>query len=491
KKITSKIIYKEIIHYCIKEEREEGKWKYQLALVCKLWFSVIKKLVNHFVVNDFKSLEYLEKRLIIIHEQQEGQKRLDRFNHYFTSNNMIYTHRNNNYFSILNGITKLIFKDLDNNLIIYSNNNNSNNNNNDSYYKIISSIRELIKNISSIKQIKFLLSDTFFVELQPSSFYLESLKIKSSNKITFPLESVAETLLKSINLKTVSLNSFCYCSNPMVFLGALIKSKVQNFNLKIDSHGNLSIDHLLEKNFSSFKISGAKLYLERFNMVINQPSIEYIDSPLHFMENEPMENIITFCDNLKNNKTIRKLSISGDIGLPLSSTISRLFSNVFSFNQTITSLSISKLKIISEGFFQSLIKHPTLTQLELTDGCIDESLLISLSNLLCEPSKTKIEYLSIRNNNISDINSSIYMIFLKSTTLKGIDLSNNNFTVHQTGKMFEALSNNDYIYKLDFSNSCNFSTNHLVKSLNNYINNSKKLLAINLYNCYLINQKNN
>ncbi|KAK5580954.1 hypothetical protein RB653_000981 [Dictyostelium firmibasis] len=538
KLITSKIIYKEIINFCF---NEKGKWKYQLALVNKQWFGLMKKTISSFLVEDFNSLLYLEKRLQIIYKAQEGQRRLDYHNKYYHSSNLIYDSNGNgnNYYSLLNVIKEIKFSDLDQDINFNAEINNQQqaqqlqltdeqlSEQKQQYQIILESIRELISKIISIKKLKFTRSDKFYLDFKPYSSYLSSFYIKSSNKITFPLNSIGYTISKSPNLKTLSLASFCYCSNPMEFFTAISKSNIVNFYLNIQSNGNLLIDRLLELNFCSIKVSGAKLFLTRFNQLVTTPGIEYIDSPIHIMDNEPTQNIQAFCNNIQNNKSILQLSISGGLSnhnnnnnnnnnnndnnnntdnienggneMPQISQphlmMSNLFSTVFYYNNTIQSLCISKLPILSSEFFNSLKSNSTIVHLELTDGSLNLDLLNNLSNLLTsnendlgETNKSNIKFLSIRNNGLSDINSSLSIMFLNNKTLRGIDLSNNEFTIHQTAKIFESISNNqffrEHLYKVNFSNSCKFQTKESIKPINDYINNSKSLIAINLYNCY-------
>ncbi|KAN0015116.1 hypothetical protein ACTFIU_001439 [Dictyostelium citrinum] len=533
KLITSKIIYKDIIKFCF---NKKGKWKYQLALVNKQWFGLVKKTICSFLVEDFNDLLYLEKRLKIIYKVQEGQRRLDYHNKYYHSSNLIYDdsiNNGNNYYSLLNCLKEIKFLNLDKNSKLNGEFKLSNNNLNEKekeiqeYESIIESIRELISKIISINKLKFTRSDKFYLDFKPFSSYLTSFYIKSSNEITFPLNVIGNTISNSPNLKTLSLSSFCYCSNPMEFFKAISESNIVNFYLNIQSSGNLLIDRLLDLNYTTIKVSGAKLFLTRFNQLVLTPGIEYIDSPIHIMENEPIENIKTFCNNIQNNNSIRQLSISsglynnGSLNTLNNNIIdnsnnnnnnissqtnliimTNLFSTVFYYNNTIQSLCISKLPILSEEFFNSLKSNSTINHLELTDGTLNLDLLNNLSNLLTstinckgEKNKSNIKYLSIRNNNLSDINSSLSIMFLNNKTLRGVDLSNNDFTIHQTAKMFESISNNQFyrenLYKLNFSNSCKFQTKESIKPINDYINNSKSLIAINLYNCYFNEQLEN
>eukprot|EP01132_Coremiostelium_polycephalum_P007876 gene7876-9695_t len=356
------------------------------------------------------------------------------------------------------------------------------------YYStdLIKSIREYLYRYIWLEKLVFIKSDKLFQSLVPISMSMRSLIIQSSNKSTFDLKKIGETIEMSPNLSSLKLKSFCYCNNSQHLIKTIeSNSTISSFSLNIESsNNNLLIDRMLHRDLKYIKISGAKLYLQRLKQLLQSKTIETIKLPIYFQSNEPIKNLQDFCSSLQSNKSIKELGISGNRRFHLFREFANMFSNVFSFNHTITILSIRKIPILCEEFFKTLSSNSTLTELELKEGCISDDLVPFLTGAILNPN-CRIRYLSLSNNGLTDAQSNFYIMLLKNHCIRGINLSENDFTVHQMDKMLQALQERDNIYKLDFSSSCKFSSIESTKTLVYFILESKSLLSINLYNCNL------
>ncbi|KAF2076083.1 hypothetical protein CYY_002597 [Polysphondylium violaceum] len=483
-KVISKNIYREILKYC---NKEKGLWKYSLSYVCKQWFEIQRKqFLEEYIVTSYSQLKNLLQ--LLEWNEQEQIKNSPTTSNVYQLKQICDSEKQSNHltkFSIVKQVRTFKFMDLDKEL---ENGQESQN----EYLWIIDSIQKKFMGYQHLKGLYFDKSDQLYISMVPHSKFLFNFYIKSSNKDSFPLQTLADTVKRSPNLKSITLANFCYCSNSIDFLKAIKESSIAHFHLKIESNSNLLIDRLLDKEFRCIKVTGAKLYLGRFNQLISSSkSIESLNTPIYFHANETYENLNGLCDHIQNNQTMKSLKISGSKRFNLSVEFSKLFSRVFYYNSSITFLSIGKLPILSDDFFVSLLHNQTLLHLELTNGCLNQDHLHSLCLVLSKASinpkeRSAIKYLSLKNNNLSDINSSLSLMLSKNKTLRGIDLSGNNFTIHQAACIFESLEGNDQLYKMDFSGCFKFPTKESLIPLKNYLTTSKNLLSINLYNCSFI-----
>jgi Ran GTPase-activating protein (RanGAP) involved in mRNA processing and transport len=181
---------------------------------------------------------------------------------------------------------------------------------------------------------------------------------------------------------------------------------------------------------------------------------------ISFGENKSLEDVMQFCESIKENKGLEELCIYN-----YGNTIQNLY-DVFKINTTIKKIDILHCYINSKFQFGNLIKNNTIIELKIQSTFISEEEVEYLSEVL--KTNKSLKNLVLRDNNTSFNGIKYLSEALKvNNSITSISLINNNINEEIAKYLFDFLKINTSLKKmyLDDNNICTEGVKYLFQAL--------------------------